>query len=62
MGFYKNLDQQNFVHTLIVMAHNMGVQVVAEGIEDEVTAQWLREKGADMMQGYYFARPSFDLP
>jgi EAL domain-containing protein (putative c-di-GMP-specific phosphodiesterase class I) len=31
--------------------------VVAEGIEDTATADWLRSRGCDIGQGYTFARP-----
>ena len=36
----------------------MGLQVIAEGIEDGEQAQWLREHGCSMAQGYAFGRPA----
>ena len=37
--------------------HDLGLEVVAEGVEDEVTYQWLRDSGCDRVQGYLVARP-----
>lgn len=48
---------QAIVSSTIALAHNLGLQVVAEGIEDAQTAQWLLGRGCDIGQGYTFARP-----
>jgi diguanylate cyclase (GGDEF)-like protein/PAS domain S-box-containing protein len=45
------------VRSIIDLAHNLGVQVVAEGVEDEATAKLLIEYGCDQAQGYHFSRP-----
>ncbi|BBX70703.1 GGDEF-domain containing protein [Mycolicibacterium psychrotolerans] len=42
---------------VIDLTHDLGATVVAEGIEDAVTADWLREHGCDVGQGYLFGRP-----
>jgi EAL domain-containing protein (putative c-di-GMP-specific phosphodiesterase class I) len=39
------------------MAHGLGIDVVAEGIETERQAERLRELGCDRGQGFLFARP-----
>lgn len=36
----------------------LGIVVVAEGVEEPVTAHWLRGKQCDIAQGYYFGRPT----
>ncbi|SIO08767.1 PAS domain S-box-containing protein/diguanylate cyclase (GGDEF) domain-containing protein [Sulfurivirga caldicuralii] len=41
----------------ITMAHALGAQLIAEGVETEVQARTLAKLGADMIQGYYFSRP-----
>ena len=46
------------VAAIIVMAHKLGLQVVAEGIETQAQAQFLRKYQCDYFQGYYFARPA----
>ncbi len=44
--------------TIVAMAHQLGLSVVAEGVEDELTWRWLRAHGADHAQGFHFARPA----
>jgi EAL domain-containing protein (putative c-di-GMP-specific phosphodiesterase class I) len=45
------------VRSTIDLAHNLGLKVVAEGVEDEISLQRLIEYGCDSAQGYYFSRP-----
>jgi EAL domain-containing protein (putative c-di-GMP-specific phosphodiesterase class I) len=45
------------VRSTIDLAHNLGLRVVAEGVEDEATATLLAELGCDQAQGYHFSRP-----
>ena len=46
------------VRTVIDLAHNLGKQVCAEGVEDEGTWRKLKELGCDLAQGFYSAAPS----
>ena len=52
-------DQRNsaIVRSTIELGHNLGLTVVAEGVETEHEAAELRRFGCDAAQGYYFARP-----
>ncbi|KQW87540.1 histidine kinase [Massilia sp. Root418] len=43
--------------TIISMAHLLGMQVVAEGVESEAQCDFLRRHSCDLIQGYYFAAP-----
>ncbi len=43
--------------TVIAMAHALGKTVVAEGVETIEQLDFLRERGCDVAQGYYLARP-----
>jgi EAL domain-containing protein (putative c-di-GMP-specific phosphodiesterase class I) len=43
--------------TIIVMAHALDKQVVAEGVETIEQLDFLRERGCDVAQGYFLARP-----
>jgi EAL domain-containing protein (putative c-di-GMP-specific phosphodiesterase class I) len=45
------------VRSIIVMAHNLGLDVIAEGIETETQSAFLRGEGCDEGQGFLFARP-----
>lgn len=45
------------VRTLIDLAHNLGKQVCAEGVEDEATFRLLHELGCDLAQGYWISPP-----
>ncbi len=50
-------NDEAIVRSTIALAHNMGLRVVAEGVEDLCTNQSLNELECDTMQGYYFAKP-----
>jgi len=52
-------DQQDeiIVNSTINLAHNLGLKVVAEGVEEEALLDKLEEMGCEMAQGYYIARP-----
>jgi len=60
-SFVSNLahDESNaiIVRSSIAMAHSLGLSVVAEGAEDELTCSLLADAGCDAVQGYYFSRP-----
>ncbi|HCS63070.1 MAG TPA: diguanylate cyclase, partial [Cellvibrio sp.] len=43
--------------SIIGLAHNMQMRVVAEGVENERQAEWLRDKGCDQAQGFLYAKP-----
>ena len=52
-----DVDDQIIVRSTIELAHNMGLYVVAEGIEDEYSLTWLAEHGCELAQGYFISRP-----
>jgi diguanylate cyclase (GGDEF)-like protein len=45
------------VRAVINLTHELGLIVVAEGVEDAETSAWLREHGCDVGQGYHFGMP-----
>ena len=45
------------VHSIVELGHNLGFQVVGEGVETERRADGLASTGCDVAQGYLFARP-----
>jgi EAL domain-containing protein (putative c-di-GMP-specific phosphodiesterase class I) len=52
-----NPASATLAETIITMAHALGKEVVAEGVETEEQMQFLREHGCDIAQGFYLARP-----
>ena len=44
------------VRSTIELAHSLGLRMVAEGVEDEGTADQLSEAGCDLEQGWYYAK------
>ncbi len=55
-------EQQHLVRMLTGMAHGLGLRTVAEGIETEDVAAWLRQEKVDMLQGFHLGRPSLERP
>jgi EAL domain-containing protein (putative c-di-GMP-specific phosphodiesterase class I) len=43
--------------SIIDLAHNMSLQVIAEGVERATQSRWLIDKGCDLVQGFYYSRP-----
>lgn len=54
----KNKDYEAIVKTIILLARQLGIGTIAEGIEEEWEYNKLKEFGCDEMQGYFFGRPS----
>jgi EAL domain-containing protein (putative c-di-GMP-specific phosphodiesterase class I) len=42
----------------VQMLHDLGIEVVCEGIETQAEFDVLYDLGVDLMQGYFFARPA----
>jgi len=45
------------VRSVVDLGHNLGLTVVAEGVEDQATLDALCETGCDVVQGYHLGRP-----
>ena len=50
-------EKLEIVRTIITLAHNLGLEVIAEGIETREQMFILRELGCELGQGYLFSRP-----
>jgi EAL domain-containing protein (putative c-di-GMP-specific phosphodiesterase class I) len=60
-SFVLNLDHSDddavIVHSTIELGHNMGLEVVAEGVENRETVMLLESFGCDMIQGFLLGKP-----
>ena len=60
-SFVTNLPSEEsnriIVRSSIQMAHSLGLYVIAEGAEDELTCAMLAEAECDFIQGYYLSKP-----
>lgn len=50
-------EKEAIVHTIVQLAHNLGLEVVAEGVETERHFEHLKQLGCDYYQGYLFSKP-----
>jgi len=50
-------NDAKIVHATIDLAHNLGLKVVAEGVETEASLKILKALNCDYAQGYYLSRP-----
>ncbi|HVT45705.1 MAG TPA: EAL domain-containing protein [Thermoanaerobaculia bacterium] len=57
MGMASSAGDRAIVRATIDLAHNLGRQVVAEGVDDDETCRLLASLGCDMAQGYSFTPP-----
>ncbi len=53
----ENKDDQAVVHSTIELAHNLGLTVVAEGVENKSALDLLTKLGCDSIQGFLISRP-----
>jgi len=52
-----NTTNQHLVKAIVNIAHGLGQQTIAEGVENSETLDLLREYGVDLAQGFYLGRP-----
>jgi EAL domain-containing protein (putative c-di-GMP-specific phosphodiesterase class I) len=61
-AFISKIDQDSktneMVRIIIVLAHNLGLKVVAEGAETAEQVRLLKQLQCELVQGYFFARPA----
>jgi EAL domain-containing protein (putative c-di-GMP-specific phosphodiesterase class I) len=64
-SFVRNIahspEDREIVQSVVKLAHSLGKQVVAEGVEDQACLDILKQMRCEKIQGYYYAKPmSFD--
>jgi diguanylate cyclase (GGDEF)-like protein len=57
LGMATSQGESFIARSIIELAHNLGLRVVAEGVEDELTRKLLTEMGCDKLQGFLVSRP-----
>ncbi len=60
-GMDSDHKRKLFVSNIVNLAHVLGLQVVAEGVENEAELRACREIGCDLAQGYFVGHPQQDL-
>jgi EAL domain-containing protein (putative c-di-GMP-specific phosphodiesterase class I) len=53
----ENKDDEAVVHSTIELAHNLGLTVVAEGVENQSALELLTRLGCDTIQGFLVSKP-----
>lgn len=60
-SFVENISQHDnqhfFISAIVTLSHQLGIKVVAEGVEQKNQLERLTELGVDEFQGYYFSKP-----
>ncbi len=56
-GVAKDGHEKAIVSSIVGLGHHLGLEVVAEGVEDQTTWEHLAALGCDAAQGYYMSRP-----
>ena len=56
-GLGLEAEDTAIAQTIVDLAHIMGMEVIAEGVEIEAQALMLREMGCDYAQGFFFSEP-----
>nr|WP_324258267.1 EAL domain-containing protein [Cellvibrio fontiphilus] len=54
---HEDANDAAIAKSIIGLAHNMQMRVIAEGVENEGQADWLRTHGCDQAQGFFYAKP-----
>ena len=49
--------KDSFIKNIITLMHDLGKEMIIEGVEEKWQFERLREFGADTIQGYYFSKP-----
>jgi diguanylate cyclase (GGDEF)-like protein len=57
-GDANQTNNHTLLHAITALAHALGIEVVAEGVETEAQCELLQQIGCDRMQGFLFGRPA----
>ena len=57
---HKHGPRQAIVRGIICTCQDLGIDIIAEGVENNEEYQWCHEEGINLFQGYFFAKPCFE--
>ncbi|MAG13133.1 MAG: diguanylate cyclase [Spirochaetales bacterium] len=56
-NIYKTNRSLEIIKTILVLAQNLNIKVIAEGVETDTQADLLAEHGCEYLQGFFFSKP-----
>lgn len=56
-GKSRNAETREIVRTIIMLARNLGLRIIAEGVENKEQLEMVRQFGCDFVQGFLFSKP-----
>ncbi len=56
-NFHNDESDQAMIRAIVSLAHNLGKTVVAEGVETEAVAAFLKQRRCEFLQGYFYSKP-----
>jgi len=57
IAVHQNKQDAEICSAIIAMAHGLGMETVAEGVEEASQLEFLKIRGCDLIQGYLFSKP-----
>lgn len=61
-GIHQDTFKARITANILALARELNIKTIAEGVETVEEWRWLKEHGADLVQGYLFARPASEPP
>lgn len=60
IDIHQHKRRQAIIRGIILVCQELGLELLAEGVEKKEEYLWLKAQGIDLFQGYYFAKPAFE--
>jgi EAL domain-containing protein (putative c-di-GMP-specific phosphodiesterase class I) len=53
----RNTEDELIIEAILSLAKSLNIKTIAEGVEDDLQLAFLRERGCEEIQGYYYSKP-----